>query len=119
MVSMMLLVFVALFFFCQLPNLVLHVMYAVNTSMGSVYSQSYMTHWANFLLIVNSSFNFAIYCLMSSFRDEAKKIFFFYRIYKPVRVIQRKAAIIINDEENCVSCHLDIETTKRPSLIEI
>ena len=72
----MLIVFVALFLFCQLPNLVLHVLRAVNLRMNDVKAHSYLTQWANFLLIVNSTFNFPIYCLISqSFRKQARKIF--------------------------------------------
>lgn len=105
----MLMVFVGLFFFCQLPNLVLHVLYAVNMHMGNVISQLYMTQWANFLLIVNSSFNFTIYCLMSSFREEVKRIFF-HEIYKPIKVIHQNGS----HTENSTIRHTlkDTETTR-------
>lgn len=76
MITYMLIIFVILFLFCQLPNLFLHIFHAVNIRLGNVISQSYVTQWANFLLILNSSFNFVIYSSLSqTFRDEAKKIF--------------------------------------------
>lgn len=95
-------VLVGLFFFCQLPNLVLHVLYAVNMHMGNMISQQYMTQWANFLLIVNSSFNFTIYCLMSSFRKEVKRIFF-REIYKRNSLRERETtrlAVLYSNTKN-------------------
>lgn len=108
-VSLMLVVFVALFLFCQLPNLFLHIFHAVNMRMGNVISQSYMTQWANFLLIVNSAFNFVIYCMISqTFRDEAKKMFkcnapMFKKIFKCNLPSSRKEvvyeAVLVNKKK--------------------
>jgi hypothetical protein len=79
---------VALFLICQLPNLILHTFHAVNMRLGNLISQSYVTQWANFLLIVNSSFNFVIYSVLSqNFREEAKKMFTFTSIIKMYKQI--------------------------------
>ncbi len=76
MITGILIMFVLLFFVCQLPNFLLHVLQATNVSFTSTISQTYFRQWANFLLILNSSYSFIIYCCLSGeFREEAKKIF--------------------------------------------
>ena len=76
MITFMLVLFVIMFFLCQLPNFVLHIFQAVNLKLGTIISQSYIHQWANFLLILNSSYSFALYCALSQkFREEAKNIF--------------------------------------------
>ncbi len=90
---------VALFLICQFPNLILHVFHAVNMRLGSLISHSYITQWANFLLIVNSSFNFVIYSVLSqNFREEAKKMFTFTsinNIFKMIISNQRETKNIV------------------------
>ncbi len=75
-ITCILIIFVFLFFVCQLPNFILHVLQAVNFTFSSTIAQSYLRQLANFLLILNSSYSFIIYCYLSEdFREEAKKIF--------------------------------------------
>jgi hypothetical protein len=73
-ITFILIVFFCLFFFCQLPNFLLHVLQAVHLQIDTVL-HLYFRQWANFLLILSSSYSFVIYCSLScEFREEARKM---------------------------------------------
>lgn len=81
MITFILIMFLLLFFICQLPNFTLHVLHAFNMRIGGELSHTYFMHWANFLLLLNSSYNFMIYCALNEeFREEAKQIFTCYQL---------------------------------------
>ena len=73
-VTFVLILFVALFFLCQFPNFVLHVLQAHSLQLRPIL-QSYLHQWANILLIVNSSLNFVYYFFLYDFRQKTKSFF--------------------------------------------
>jgi hypothetical protein len=70
-ITFMLVTIVLLFIACQMPNLLVHLLYAFGDhAKRSAIAFSYWHQWANFLLIVNTSSNFAVYCFFgANFRD--------------------------------------------------
>ena len=72
-ITFILVMIVILFVVFQMPNLVLHIIHAVNFEGQSRTNTFYYWHqWANFLLIVNTSSNFAVYCFFGeNFRQAA------------------------------------------------
>jgi hypothetical protein len=73
-ITFMLVTIVLLFFVCQFPNLVVHLIHAFSefSSSRSV-AFSYWHQWANFLLIFNTASNFAIYCFFGeNFRNAVR-----------------------------------------------
>lgn len=76
-ITFMLIMVVLFFLVCQMPNLVLHIIHAINFQKRKTNSFIYWHHWANFLLILNSSSNFAVYCFFGeNFRSTIRRIFF-------------------------------------------
>ena len=76
MITFGLVLIVLLFFVCQMPNLIIHWIHAINPNYRFSFRMTLFHHWTNFLLIVNYSSNFAIYCLFgNSFRKTAFEIF--------------------------------------------
>ena len=80
-ITIMLIAVVFLFFICQFPNLILHIIQSIYCSTektrcinSGLYQYCYVI--IKFLLIINLSFNFACYCLFSEkFREVLKEKF--------------------------------------------
>ena len=79
--TIILIMLVILFFFCQLPNFFLHILQATDKRLGnSEVAHTYFIDWARFLLLLNSSYNFIVYCALNEeFREDAKNIFTCYQ----------------------------------------
>lgn len=71
-ITMILILIIITFFLCHMPNFILNILiYFCNKSQKDIY-MIHLHHWSNFLLIVNYSCNFAIYCVFGEkFRSTA------------------------------------------------
>lgn len=81
-VTCMLVAVVFLFFICQFPNLIIHILESLNTNRDFEKSAwyNYGLIISKFLIIINLSFNFSCYCLFSEqFREVLYEIFIFKR----------------------------------------
>jgi hypothetical protein len=73
--TFILIVMIISFFVCNMPNFIFNVMIILKKNQKDLYIMN-LHQWSNFLLILNYSSNFAIYCLFGeSFRNAAKLLF--------------------------------------------
>jgi hypothetical protein len=74
-ITIILIMIVIMFVICQMPNLILHIMHAINLKENESNFVYLFHQWANFLLILNSSLNFIIYCMFGkNFQNTVKKM---------------------------------------------
>ncbi len=112
-ITFILTMFVFLFFVCQLPNFLLHILQAINFHIDIIL-QMYFRQWATLLLIINSSYSFIIYCCLNSdFRDEAKKIFTFN--YHITYMDQYNSYIMRSKRRKCVIKTTDVNLDYKKS----
>lgn len=72
-ITLMLVMIVLSFVVCQMPNLIIHIIHALNVDQRQM---TYWHQWATFLLILNTSSNFAIYCFFGeNFRNAVKNLY--------------------------------------------
>lgn len=74
--TFVLIMIIILFFLCNMPNFVMNILNITKLTSSNTLQMMKLHQWANFLLIINYSTNFAIYCLFGeNFRKTAKLIF--------------------------------------------